>query len=41
MIIKKCSEYYHQEFVEIITTNKFGYPLYRRKIMEGQSEKEN
>src|SRR6266540_6473208 len=31
MIDGKCSKHYHQEFIATTTTNKFGYPLYRRR----------
>ena len=31
MIDGKYSKHYHQEFIAITTTNKFGYPLYKRR----------
>ncbi len=31
MIDGKCSKHYPREFVEVTTTNKYGYPLYRRR----------
>jgi hypothetical protein len=31
MVNGKCSKRYYREFAEITSTNKFGYPLYRRR----------
>ncbi len=31
MIDRKCSKHYHWEFIATTITNKFGYPLYRRR----------
>src|SRR6266496_4373222 len=39
MIDGKCSKNYPRDFVEQTTTNKYGYPLYRRRNNEKTIEK--
>jgi len=39
MIDEKCNKYYPREFVATITTNKYGYPLYRRRNDENTIKK--
>src|SRR5439155_7405394 len=31
MVDGKCSKRYHRDFVEVTSTNEYGYPLYRRR----------